>query len=176
MFDKKLENWKSPKTFWLADIMESTTGFHCSIRKIKIYGYEKVRSRDGRNLLRITQKGKVGKLFDRSRKLKTQMVHKHIRPNEIDKDLDFIINTCVEAKKRDILRKVNDLQESINDIPNRKLQLEQRKKHLEDLIKNNKISKDEYSWNVFGKDCSKKGSPLKIYSKIDPELSTTYSM
>jgi|TARA_R110000823_G_C15650869_1_gene470954 hypothetical protein len=176
MFDKKIEKWKSPKTFWLADIIESTSGFHCSIRKVKIYGYEKRRSRDGRNLLRIAQKGKVGKLFDSSTKLKVQMVYNCIRPNEIDKDLDFIVNTCIEAKKRDILRKVNDLQKSIDDIPNRKLQLEQRKKHLEDLIKHNKVSKEEYSWSVYGKDCDKKGDPLKVYSEIKSELTTRYQM
>jgi len=149
MFDKVSETWTKPKTFWYADIMEGSLGdFHCTIHKIKIYGYQKrIGKRDKKNYLRLTYKAKIGSLSNHYAKHKLQTVYKTIPANCIDKDLDFVVETCIEAKRQGLKRRIQKLQEQIDDIPRYKKKIEDRKKHLESILDNNKIDKENFFWS-----------------------------
>ena len=149
MFDKTNERWTKPKTFWYADIHETSFGdCHCSIHKIKIYGYTKVIGRmDKKNYLRLAVKRKVGSLSNPSAKHKLQMVYQRVGANCIDKDLSFVIEACIEAQKRSVKNKIQRLQDKIDDVPNYKKKLEDRQNHLKSVLENNKIDKDNFLWS-----------------------------
>lgn len=172
MFDKNSEKWNKPKSFWYADIMEGSLGdFHCSVHKIKIYGYEKgIGRKDKTNYLRLAVKRKVGSLSNHNEKHKVQMVYKTIIANRIDKDLSFIVAVCIEAKKQGVKRRIKKLQENIDDIPNYKKRLEDRKNHLQSILDNNKINKDNFSWS----DRDINAQPKKL--NISEDYSDAYTM
>ena len=175
MFDKVSETWTKPKTFWYADIMEGALGdFHCTIHKIKIYGYQKrIGKRDKKNYLRLTYKAKIGSLSNHYAKHKLQTVYKTIPANCIDKDLDFVVATCIEAKKRSVKNKIQRLQDKIDDVPNYKKKLEDRQNHLKSVLENNKIDKDNFLWS--DRDVNADPKKLNISDKHSDDY-TMYSM
>tara|TARA_R100000773_G_C4184083_1_gene92579 strand:+ start:135 stop:665 length:531 start_codon:yes stop_codon:yes gene_type:complete len=175
MFDKTHERWTKPKTFWYADIHELSFGdCHCSIHKIKIYGYTKVIGRmDKKNYLRLAVKRKVGSLSNPSAKHKLQMVYQRVGANCIDKDLSFVIEACIEAQKRSVKNKIQRLQDKIDDVPNYKKKLEDRQNHLKSILENNKIDKDNFLWS--DRDVNADPKKLNISDKHSDDY-TMYSM
>lgn len=175
MFDKSSERWTKPKTFWYADIHELAFGdCHCSIHKIKIYGYEKrIGRKDKKNYLRLAVKRKVGSLSNHLAKHKVQMVYQTIGANCIDKDLNFVIEACIEAQKRSVKKKIQKLQDKIDDVPNYKKKLEDRQKHLQSILDNNKIDKDNFRWSE--RDINAEPKKLHISDKHSDDY-TMYSM
>jgi len=175
MFDKNSEQWTRPKSFWYADIMEGAYGdFHCSIHKLRIYGYEKrIGKKDKKNYLRLSVKRKVGSISNPSEKHKLKMVYKTIPANCIDKDLSFIVEACIVAQKESVKRRIHKLQEMIDDIPNRKKRIENRRDHLQSILDNNKIDKDNFLWS--DRDINAQPKKLNISDKHSDDF-TMYTM
>tara|TARA_A100001391_G_scaffold126023_1_gene86143 strand:- start:614 stop:1141 length:528 start_codon:yes stop_codon:yes gene_type:complete len=173
MFNKNSEKWNRPKSFWYADITEGALGdFHCSIHKIRIYGYEKrVGRKDKKNYLRLSVKRKVGSISNPSNKHKLQIVYQTIPANCIDKDLSFVVETCIEAKRQGVKRRIKRLQENIDDIPNYKKRIEDRKNHLQSILDNNKINKDNFFWS----DRDINAQPKKLHISDSTDESTMYT-
>tara|TARA_Y100000592_G_C5317856_1_gene243336 strand:- start:118 stop:684 length:567 start_codon:yes stop_codon:yes gene_type:complete len=169
MFNKNFEKWNRPKSFWYADIMEGALGdFHCCIHKIRIYGYEKrVGSKDKKNYLRLFVKRKVGSISDPTANNKLKMTYQTIPANCIDKDLSFVVETCIEAKRQGVKRRIQKLQEMIDDIPDRKKRIEKRKDHLQSILDNNKITKDNFFWS--DRDINSQPKKLNISDKYSDD-------
>ena len=101
------------------------------------------------------------------------MVYQTIGANCIDKDLNFVIEACIEAQKRSVKKKIQKLQDKIDDVPNYKKKLEDRQKHLQSILDNNKIDKDNFRWSE--RDINAEPKKLHISDKHSDDY-TMYSM
>ena len=149
LFEKKREDWDKPKKIYVGIFHKGVKGVvHAKVVKSNVYWYYKDRQGD---YLKVKEKARQLS----SNKSKVDFVWKSVDSSLCDQDKTHVIRVMENRYKKHIQNEIDRHQEYIDSeqqrIEEQKKYTQNRKeilKSYESLLKENKVSKQDYHWEV----------------------------